>query len=165
METGIGVTLLTSLSKLIEDIACTLRACPDIVALLDVNLDAIQPYQDIATSDRNSVTRRVYTQPNGTILIVWQTSGIAEGEMETWAHQIDLFVRALRQESPLRLLNAILDATPEGQTERWRYLCVNDDVMPMEIQEIARITDEESVDYYVIRALFREKGDFDGLSS
>ena len=150
---------MQSLAGLLDDIAIMLRACPAVVEELNGNAEAIQPYLDTQTTEANSVLRNVYAQPNGTVLIIWQTSGIETGQMEGWGHRIDIYARALRRRSPLSLLNAIIDGVPQGEEIRWRYLCVNDETLPVQIEDIARLTDEEQVDYYVIRALFRDKGD------
>lgn len=146
---------MTGLLKLLDDIAIAMRACPEIV-----NLAEIVPYPDLATSDFNSLSRTIYAMPNGSVLIAWQSSGIGDEPMLGWAHRIDIYARSMRRQSPLMLLNAIIDGVPAGETIRWRYLCVNEDVLPMEIEEIARLIDEEGIDYYVIRSVFREKGDY-----
>lgn len=136
-----------------------MRSCPEILAELDGKAEAVSAYIDEATSTANSLTTMIYRQPNGTVFVAWQTSDISEGEMEGWAHSLDIYVRALRQKSPLPLINAIIDGVPAGEAVRWRYSCVNDFVMPMQVEEIARLTDEEGIDFYVIRTSFKEKGD------
>lgn len=150
---------MTDLLQLLNDVATMMRSCPAILAELDDAPDAILAYADVATSPDNSLTRAVYSQPNGTILIAWQATALAN-DMAGFSHQMDFYVRALRRRSSLSLIKAIMDGVPEGETLRWRYMCVNNAVDPMQVEEIARLTDEEGVDFYVIRAVFREKGDY-----
>lgn len=150
---------MVDLLKLLDDVASMMRSCPMILAELDDAPDAILAYADEATSPENSLTRAIYSQPNGTILIAWQATGLPT-DMGGFSHHLDFYVRALRRESPLSLLKAIMDGVPVGDTLRWRYKCVNEFVDPMQVEEIARLTDEEGVDFYVIRASFREKGDY-----
>lgn len=150
---------MINLVQLLEDVAATLQSCPEVMGQLDGRAEAIAPYLDLTTSSQNSVTRALYTMPNGAILIAWQTTAITQTDMTAWAHQIDIYIRAMRLKSPLPLVNAILDGVPEGTELRWRYTCINEWVLPVEIEEAARIVDEEGMDYFVIRTIFREKGD------
>lgn len=150
---------MQGISGLLDDIAVMLRACPGVVSELGGNTNAVMPYIDVQTSEANSLMRNVYTMPNGSVLIAWEFSGIARSGMEGWSHRVDIYVRAMRRRSPLDLLNAILDGTPQNEAIRWRYLCVNDATLPVEIQEVVRLTDEEATDYFVIRTVFHEKGD------
>lgn len=145
---------------LVENIADHIRRCPEVLAELDGNADAVAAYTDLTTSESNSLTRAVYMQANGSVLVAWMGTSITEGEMEAWNHSVSIYVRARKQQSPLRLLNAIIDGTPEGTDLRWRYQCVHDMVNPMSVSEVARDVDEEGIDSYVIRAGFKEKGDF-----
>ena len=155
---------MTDLVALIADLTAVLRSCPAIVDELEGNAYAIAAYQDMATDEQNSLQRMTYMQPNGTVMIAWTGSGITEGEMTGWSHSVDVLVRAIRRKSPLSLLHAIIDGTPEGSEQRWRYGCINDDVLPVSIGSIVRLTDEEHIDAYVIHMEFKEKGDYDGLS-
>jgi hypothetical protein len=128
---------MISLSELLEDVAAHIRACPQ--------------------------GRAVYQQPNGSVLVAWTgtaTSGTT-GELQAWEHTVEIYVRAAKRSSPLTLLQAVIDGVPEGQDLRWRYLCVNDYVLPPEISEVVRVIDEEGIDYFLIRTLFREKGDYE----
>lgn len=150
---------MVDLLQLLEDVAAMMRRCPAILTELDNHPEAIQPYLDLATSADNSLVRAIYSQPNGTVLIAWQATGLSEAPAG-FAHHLDFYVRALRRESPLTLIKAIIDGVPQDGSLRWRYLCVNDYVDPMQVEDIARLTDEEGVDFYVIRAVFREKGDY-----
>jgi hypothetical protein len=149
---------MVNLVQLLEDLAGVLQSCPEVVAQLD-GAQAIVPYLDLTTSTQNSVTRALYMMPNGAVMLAWQSTGLTQTDMTAWAHQIDVYVRALRLRSPLPLINGIIDGVPEGTDLRWRYSCINEWVLPVEIEEIARLTDEEGMDYFVIRTIFREKGD------
>lgn len=147
---------MVDLTLLLETLAAVLADCPGIAELA-----APEAYLDV-TAEKNSLTRAVYTQANGTLLVAWQSSTLNEGDaIQGWQHQIDVYARADRRESALGLLNAVIDGVPatDGGGLRWRYICILDAVDPVQIQEIARLTDEEGIDYYVIRCLFREKGD------
>ena len=150
---------MVDLIALLDSIADAIRSCPEVMGELDGNTNAVLAYTDIATTEANNLKRTVYMAPNGTVLVAWMSSDISEGTMEGWEHSIDIYVRAMRQRSPLRLLNAVIDGTPEGTGLRWRYQCVHDSVLPMNVSTITRDVDEEEIDTYVIRASFREKGD------
>ena len=130
------------------------------------NPNAVVPYIDQTSADTNKLARAVYAQPNGTVLVAWINTTISTTEQrQAWEHLIEIYVRAVRQQSPLRLLNAVIDGKIDGSDLPWRYLCVNEFMLPMHVNEIARSIDEESIDFYVIRASFLEKGDyFDGMS-
>lgn len=136
-----------------------IASCPEVTGELNGLSGAVSVYEDITTAATNSLARAVYSQPNGNVLLAWVGSDITEGEMEGWEHLVDIYVRALRQRSPLKLLHAIIDGIPEGTDLRWRYQCVNDWILPVTILEITRVVDEEGIDYYVIHAAFKEKGD------
>lgn len=151
---------MTDLPALLNDIATAIRACPEVMGEVSGNADAVSPYEDIAGVN-NSLARAVYMQPNGTVLVAWTgtTLGGSDGTVQYWEHSVEIYVRALKQQSPLTLLNAVMDGTPGGEALRWRYLCVNGDVLPMQLIDISRVTDEEGIDYYVIRSSFKERGD------
>jgi hypothetical protein len=151
---------LVDLITLLNDISGTLRSCPEVSDELDGNVSTVLPYEDVTTATTNSLARAIYTMPNGSVLVAWLTTDIVEGELQSaWEHRVEIYVRAVKLKSPLKLVNAIIDGKPEGQDLPWRYLCVNDDVLPVEISEVARIVDEEGIDYYVMRCAFKEKGD------
>lgn len=151
---------MVDLVHLLQDIVVTLRACPEVLAEVDQKETAIAAYLDEATTLANALTRFVYQMPNGTVLVAWSDSGVRQTEQQyQWQHSVDIYARALRGKSPLTLINAIMDGTPAGDELRWRYLCVNDCVLPVDITEIRRDQDEEGIDYYVIRTVFTEKGD------
>lgn len=147
---------------LLGDIADHIRRCPEVLSELDGNAGAVVEYADQA-STANSLARAVYTQPNGSVLIAWVNTVLGsagEGEAVAWEHLIEIYVRAMRLQSPLKLLNAVIDGTPDGSDLKWRYMCVNEYMLPVLINEVARVTDEEGIDYYVIRSSFKEKGDY-----
>jgi hypothetical protein len=150
---------MVDLLALLNDAATMIASCPEVAEELNGNSDGVLVYEDVATTVKNSLTRSVYEQPNGSVLLAWIGSAISVGEMEGWQHQVDIYVRALRQKSPLKLLNAIIDGIPYGQDLRWRYQCVNDAVLPVTILEIVRVPDEEGIDFYQIRCAFVEKSD------
>src|SRR5262245_47075245 len=126
------------------------------------NANAVQAYIDTTGTELNSLGRTVYQMPNGSVMVAWTSTGISAttGEIQQWQHVIEIYVRAMKLSSPLTLLWAVMEGVPEGQDLRWRYLCVNEYVLPPEIGELNRVIDEEGIDYFVIRMLFREKGDY-----
>jgi len=127
---------------------------------LDGNPNAVAEYIDL-TATANSIARAVYAQPNGSVLVAWMLTTISASEQKTaWEHLIEIYCRAMKQKSPLKLLNAVIGGTPEGSDLPWRYMCVNEYMLPVHINDIARTIDEEGIDYYVIRASFTEKGDY-----
>lgn len=156
---------MVDLVTLVEDIADHIRRCPQVLSELDGNGESVAEYIDQATVT-NSLARAVYTMPNGSVLVAWINSTISATEQNSaWEHLTEIYVRAVRMKSPLQLLNAVIDGIPDGSDLPWRYLCVNEHMLPMHVNEIARIIDEEGIDYYVIRASFLEKGDyFNGVS-
>jgi hypothetical protein len=152
---------LVDLITLLEDIAAHIRACPEVVGELAGDGASVAVYADITGTANNSLTQAVYTQPNGTVLVAWGGTSInsVQNEVQQWEHSVELYLRAVKGSSPLRLLCAVMDGTPAGSSIRWRYMCVNDDVLPMVVNEVLRGTDEEGLDYILIRSSFREKGD------
>jgi hypothetical protein len=152
---------LVDLVTLLEDIAGTIARCPSVLAELDGNSDGVRAYVDVATTEKNAVSRTIYGAPSGSVLVTWNGTAVAmtQGEVQAWEHAVEIYVRARRLESPLKLLNAVVDGVPAGSSLPWRWDCVNVAVLPVQIAEIARTTDEEGIDLYVIRCSFREKGD------
>ena len=155
---------MTDLLGLLNDLTGILRSCPEVAAELDGNVESVVAYADL-TTQKNSLGEAVYGQPNGSVLIAWTSTDITEAEPQAWEHGLEIYVRAMRLKSPLALIRAIVDGIPADGDMPWRFLCVNEWVLPVDIGEIARVVDEEGIDYYVIRCAFREKGDsWNGMS-
>lgn len=143
---------------LLEDAAAMIASCAEVRDELDGRSDAVSVYLDM-TPANNSLTGAVYRQPNGNVLLAWLGSDIRDDEVIGWQHFIDIYVRSVRGRSPLKLIHAIIEGIPDGEDMRWRYLCVNPYMLPVEILEISRVVDEEGIDYYVIKTAFNEKSD------
>lgn len=136
-----------------------LRAIPEVVALLGGDEEAIDGYID-RNPDRNSISAAIYGMKPGSVLISWQETLLAQGDIEGWIHNVVIFVRAARGESSMELIDAIIDGVPvPGDGLRWRYCPVMDGVLPTNVIEIARPIDEEGIDYFSITTETKETGD------
>ena len=149
----------------------SLRQCPLLVAELSPPApESIIGYID-STPDRNSVTTAIYQMRAGTIMVVYRnTMIVAPGDIEAFAHYVDIVVKAQRGKSSMDLADDIAEAAiPDPNcpdcTNRWRDCPVLPQLLPPTLMEIARETDEEMVDYFVIHTETKETGDFYGNSS
>jgi hypothetical protein len=151
---------LVDLIALTNAFVDTLRLIPQLVADLDQGSpDSIVPYIDV-NPQRNSWTAAIYQMKPGTVMVIWQETLLTEGEMSAWMHRVQFCVRAQRGASAMTLLNDIVNGVPDpGNTLRWRFCPVMDGVLPTNVTEIARLTDEEGIDYFVITTETRETGD------
>lgn len=140
--------------------ADTLQSIPDLVAALDeASPDSIIPYID-ENPKRNSVSNAIYRQRPGTVLVCWQETQFNQGDMEPWSHRIELYVRAAPGSSALTLIDLIVNGVPDpGDGLRWRYCPIMAGVLPTNITGIARLIDEEGIDYFVIQTETPEPGD------
>jgi len=149
---------LVDLIALTNAFADTLAAIPELPPLL------VDPAAVIAYIDRNptmnALAAAIYQMKPGSVLVVWLESVLTQGEMEGWLHRYAFYVKALRNESPLDIIRAIVNGIPvPGDGQRWRYCPVLDGMLPTNIVEISRPTDEEGVDYYQILSETKETGD------
>jgi len=139
--------------------ATALQNIPELVALLGGDTAAIEAYID-RNPDRNSVGVAIYQMKPGSVLIVWKETLFNQGEMEAWAHRIEIFVRASRGNSSLDLITAIVNGVPvPGDGQRWRLCPLMAGVLPTAITEISRPQDEEGIDYFSILTETQETGD------
>ena len=137
----------------------TLAKVPELVAALGGDPANIVGYID-RNPDNNSTSLAIYKQKPGSVLVIWQESVITEGEMEAWLHQFVIFVRASRGNSPLDLINLIINGVPvPGDGLRWRYCPVMPGVLPAHITPITRPMDSEGIDYHSIVCEIKETGD------
>ena len=135
------------------------RRIPELVAALGGDPNAIQPYIDV-NPEKNSTAAAVYQMPPGSILVIWQETLFAEGDMEAWMHRVQTFIRARRGDSALTLINLLVNGVPEpGDGQRWRYCPLMDGVLPSQITEISRLEDSEGVNYYAVTTATNESGD------
>jgi hypothetical protein len=135
------------------------RRIPELVAALGGNPELISAYID-RNPDYNSWSQAVYQMPPGSILVIWQETLFAEGEMEAWTHRFQYFIRARRGDSALTLVEVLVNGVPDpGDGMRWRFCPLMDGVLPTQITEIARLTDSEGIDYYAVTTATNETGD------
>jgi hypothetical protein len=137
----------------------TLRSIPELVTMLGGDPAAVDGYID-RNPDRNSVAAAIYQMKPGSVLVGWLETFLTQGEMEGWLHRVVIFVRAARGESSLDLIAAIVNGVPDpGDGQRWRYCPIMAGVLPTNVVEIARPTDEEGIDYFSITTETKETGD------
>jgi len=150
---------LVKLEDLTNAIAETLRNIPDLIEDLGGDPARVIPYIDEQPL-KNSVSAAIYQMKPGTVLVLWQQTLFNRGEMEGWTHVEQIYVRAQSGQSALVLINDIVNGVPDpGDGQRWRYCPVMDGVLPTMVIEIARLIDEEGLDYYAITTETNETGD------
>jgi hypothetical protein len=132
---------------------------PELVAALAGDAANIVGYID-RNPDLNSVSLAIYRQKPGTVLVMWQETMLSQGEMEGWVHQFVIFVRAARGNSPLDLIDLIINGIPvPGDGLRWLYCPVMPGVLPTQVTGITRPSDTEGIDYHSIVMEIKETGD------
>ena len=150
---------MVSYIDLTNALVSTLASIPELVAALGGDAANIVPYID-RNPDFNSVSAALYGQKPGTVLVIWQETMLTEGEMEAWLHQFIIFVRAARGNSPLDLINLIINGIPNpGDGLRWRYCPVMPGVLPTMVKTLTRPSDSEGIDYHSIVCEIKETGD------
>lgn len=152
---------MVSLTSLIDAMTVTFQNIPELVALLDQGAASVIGYID-ENPLKNSMSKAIYQMPAGSILIIWNGTSIeaTASSMLGWAHMLQIFVRAKRGGSALTVINALVDGVPiPGDTQRWRYCPILDGCLPTDIRDIARLIDEEGIDYYVVTTVTQETGD------
>ncbi len=146
-------------TDLTNAIVSTLASIPELVAALAGDPANVIAYID-RNPDSNSVNLATYRQKPGTVLVIWQETLLTRGDMEGWVHQFVIFVRAARGESPLDLIDLIINGVPvPGDGLRWRYCPVMPGVLPTDIIDILRPSDTEGIDYHTIVCEIKETGD------
>ena len=138
----------------------TQQGIPDLVAALsEGSPDSILGYVD-ENPKRNSVSNAIYRQRPGTVLVVWQETQLNEGQMEPWIHRIELYARAAPGASAMTLIDLIVNGVPDpGDGLRWRYCPIMAGLLPTQVKTIARLIDEEGIDYFVLQTETPETGD------
>ena len=139
----------------------TLQRIPPLLALLDSGAASIVGYVD-ENPQRNSLSKAVYQMPPGSLLLSWQGTVMeqATSTMFAWNHVIQIFVRARKGDSALQIIDALVDGVPDpGDGLRWRYCSLISGVLPTHVRDIARVPDEEGIDYFVVTTATQETGD------
>jgi hypothetical protein len=150
---------LVNLITLTNAIVDKLVLIPELVAALGGDTANIIGYID-RNPDFNSVSLSLYKQKPGSVIVLWQETLLTQGEMEAWLHQFVIFVRAARGESPLDLINLIINGVPvPGDGLRWLYCPVMPGVLPTNVTDITRPSDTEGIDYHSIVCEIKETGD------
>jgi hypothetical protein len=137
-----------------------LQAIPQLVAdLANQSPDSIIGYIDVQPT-RNTVAAAIYSQPPGTVIVVWDETMLTEGEMSMWLHRVKFYLRAQRDQSVYTLIEDIMNGAPvPGDGQRWRYCPVMAGLDPTQVMRIARETDPEQIDIIVIETETKETGD------
>lgn len=152
---------MVSLTDLTNAMVETFQAIPEVVALLDQGAASVLAHID-ENPTKNSISKAIYQMPAGSLLVVWNGTVIelAVTNMLAWAHVLQVYVRAKRGASALPLINALIDGIPiPGDGQRWRYCPILDGCLPTDVRDIARLIDEEGIDYYVTTTVTQETGD------
>jgi len=151
---------MISLIEITNAMTAKLQSIPELVALLDAGAASVFPYID-ENPKRNSISNEIYRMPAGSILVVWNGTVLEAAEtMEAWIHVIQIYIRARRGDSALAIIDALMDGIPvPGDGLRWRYCPIMDGVLPTVVRDIARLIDEEGIDYFVVTSVTQEIGD------
>lgn len=150
---------MVNLITLTNAIVDKLVLIPELVAALGGDLTNIIPYID-ENPNLNSVSLALYKQKPGSVMVIWQETLLTQGDIEGWQHQFVIFVRAARGNSPLDLIDLIINGVPvPGDGLRWRYCPVMPGVLPTNITDITRPSDTEGIDYHSIVCEIKETGD------
>jgi hypothetical protein len=151
---------VVSLIAITNAMVDTLKAIPELVALLEGGLATnIVGYIDVNPT-RNSMSNAVYQMPAGSLLVVWNGTTLESGEMAAWYHVLQIYVRARRGDSALAIIDALVDGIPiPGDGLRWRYCPIMDGLLPTEVRDVARLIDEEGIDYFAVTTFTQETGD------
>jgi len=147
---------MVSLIEITNAMTAKLQSIPELVALLD----SIVGYVD-ENPERNSISNAIYGMPAGSLLVVWNGTTLeAASTMEAWIHVLQIYVRARRGDSPLAVIDALMDGIPvPGDGLRWRYCPIMDGVLPTVVRDVVRLIDEEGIDYYAVTTFTQETGD------
>jgi hypothetical protein len=151
---------LVNFIDLTNAMVATLQAIPGLLAdLEEASPESVIGYID-NNPKRNSVSNAIYRQRPGTVLVVWQETTFNQGGMEPWSHRIELYVRAMSGASAMTLIDDIVNGIPDpGDGQRWHYCPIMAGLLPTNITGIARLIDEEGIDYFVIQTETPETGD------
>jgi hypothetical protein len=156
---SLGSAEVIDLIALTEAMVTAFRNIPELVAALDGKAENIASYIDV-NPDKNSVAKAIYQMPPGSVLVIWQETLFAAAEIGAWLHRYQYFVRARRGATALDVINKLVNGVPNpGDGLRWRFCPLLLGVLPTNITEIARITDEEGIDYFAITTETQETGD------
>jgi hypothetical protein len=150
--------------KLVGAMVDTLARIPDLEPVLapadPVRGSPIVGYVD-ETPLLNSVAKAIYQMQPGTLLVNWIETHLLEGVMMKWSHIIDIYVRALPDQSNMDLVEVIMAGVPvPGDGMVWRNCPIMSGMLPTNVTNITRRTDTEGVDYFVIVTETSETGDW-----
>jgi hypothetical protein len=156
---SLGAHRVIDLIALTDAMVTTFRNIPELVAALDSRPENISGYIDV-NPDKNSVAKAIYQMQPGTVLVAWQETLFEAAEMEAWSHHFQYYVRARRGASALDLITKLVNGVPvPGDGLRWRFCPLMPGLLPTNILEIARVVDEEGIDYFAITSETQETGD------
>jgi hypothetical protein len=138
-----------------------LRKIPPLVAELNNKPEAIVGYIDIHPT-RNSVRNASYEMPAASLLVAWKETVLSRAaeEMYAWVHHIEIYARGRLGASAMTVIHKIVNGVPTpGDGQPWRYCPIMDGVLPTSVTEIARSTDDEGIDLFVMLTETQETGD------
>lgn len=137
-----------------------LRLVPEVVDMLGGDPTAISAYIDLTPSAANA-TNDIYKLKAGVVRIYYQDTDRDTGnDMEWWAHYIHIVVKAPQDVSNMDLTHAIVNGIPvPGDGQKWWLCPLFDGLDPTQIQEVTRVSDTESIDYFLIATKINETGD------
>jgi|AmaraimetP72IA01_FD_contig_51_5081239_length_2640_multi_10_in_0_out_0_4 hypothetical protein len=149
---------MIDLAQLVQAIASTLEAIPELMAQL-APTNPVDAYIDL-TPTRQSVAKAIYQAQRGSLLVVWFETRFLEEEMTRFNHVVEIYGRALQGKSAMDLATAIMNGIPQPGNLFWRFCPVMDGVLPTNVTLIERVTDSEGVDYLKITTETLETGDY-----
>jgi hypothetical protein len=122
--------------------------------------DPVVPYID-SNPQNNSVMKARYQMQPGQVMVAWLETNFAQEEMGKWLHRVEIYVRAMRNQSDGDVVAAIMNGIPDpGDGQCWRNCPIMTGVLPTNVLSINRVTDEEGIDYSVILTETAETGDW-----
>lgn len=158
--------------EILEALVTKWRLIPDLLTELtppgDVSLtpeERIYGYHDLFPH-QSSLPVAIHKMPAGSVMLVWEGTGIGGGRMEVWRHQFAAYLR-LRvhaEEEPTpptyyRMFRFLTKGVPTGQDQPIINLTVHANCQPMDLPSLARDTDAEGLDYFKVTLTFTEIGD------
>jgi hypothetical protein len=150
------------LSQLTQALVTTIQAIPEVPAYL-ANQDTtnVVGYLD-ANPIPFSLKRTVYEMKPGSILVAFEETSFndqAENAMSMFQHRYFLYLRCAPGTSGLEMVNAVVNGTPYGSSERWRLCPVMNGVLPTNLLNVTRASDSEGIDYFAVLTETPEIGD------
>lgn len=150
---------MIDLTAMVNAMATTLSNIPELIAELAA-ANPVVAYID-TNPIRNSVSKARYQMQPGQVMVAWLETIFQQDEMSAWSHRLEIYVRAMRDHSDLELIQKIMNGVPSpGDGQCWRRCPIMNGLLPTNVLNINRVTDEEGIDYAVILTETAETGDW-----